>query len=144
MCDQSFSCVQHFATSWTVARQASPSMEFSRQEYWSAQPFPSLDFPTQGLNLGLLLCRQILYHMSRQGRSLCLVQFYLFYQQNCNPHPYPLIHKHSKFLLVVVVVKLNSVTRSTLRKCHIIENAVHFTYLFYRIIIFYQIIYFIN
>ena len=26
---------------WTVARQAPPSMEFSRQEYWSALPFPS-------------------------------------------------------------------------------------------------------
>jgi len=27
--------VQLFVTPWTVARQASPSMEFSRQEYWS-------------------------------------------------------------------------------------------------------------
>ena len=26
---------------WTVAHQASPSMEFSRQEYWSGLPFPS-------------------------------------------------------------------------------------------------------
>ena len=29
-----------FATPWTVARQASLPMEFSRQEYWSGQPFP--------------------------------------------------------------------------------------------------------
>ena len=29
------------ATSWTVARQAPLSMEFSRQEYWSGLPFPS-------------------------------------------------------------------------------------------------------
>ena len=28
-------------TPWTVAYQASPSMGFSRQEYWSAVPFPS-------------------------------------------------------------------------------------------------------
>ena len=27
-------------------------------------------FPTQGLNPGLLLCRQILYHLSHQGRPL--------------------------------------------------------------------------
>ena len=33
--------VQLFATSWTVARQAPPSMGFSRQEYWSGLPFPS-------------------------------------------------------------------------------------------------------
>ena len=26
---------------WTVAYQAPPSMEFSRQEYWSVLPFPS-------------------------------------------------------------------------------------------------------
>ena len=28
-------------TPWTVAYQAPPSMEFSRQEYWSGLPFPS-------------------------------------------------------------------------------------------------------
>ena len=30
-----------FATPWTVAYQAPPSVEFSRQEYWSGLPFPS-------------------------------------------------------------------------------------------------------
>ena len=35
------SCVRLFATPWTVAYQASPSMEFSIQEYWSGLPFPS-------------------------------------------------------------------------------------------------------
>ena len=30
-----------FATPWTVAYQALPSMGFSRQEYWSGLPFPS-------------------------------------------------------------------------------------------------------
>ena len=34
--------VQLFVTPWTVACQASLSMEFSRQEYWSGLPFPSL------------------------------------------------------------------------------------------------------
>ena len=33
--------VRPFATPWTVAYQASPSMGFSRQEYWSGLPFPS-------------------------------------------------------------------------------------------------------
>ena len=28
-------------------------------------------FPTQGLNLGLLHCRQIFYHLSHQGKSYC-------------------------------------------------------------------------
>ena len=35
------SCVRFFATPWTVAYQAPPSMEFSRLEYWSGLPFPS-------------------------------------------------------------------------------------------------------
>ena len=44
------------------------STEFSRQEYWSGLPFPSPGiFLTQGLNLGLQHCRQILYHLSHQG-----------------------------------------------------------------------------
>ena len=36
-----FSCVQLFATLWTVARQAALPMGFSRQDYWSALPCPS-------------------------------------------------------------------------------------------------------
>ena len=35
------SCVQLFATPWTVARQAPMSLEFPRQEYWSGFPFPA-------------------------------------------------------------------------------------------------------
>ena len=34
------SCVQLFATPWTIAHQASLYIEFSRQEYWSGLPFP--------------------------------------------------------------------------------------------------------
>ena len=34
--------VQLFTTPWTAAYQASPSMGFSRQEYWSGVPSPSL------------------------------------------------------------------------------------------------------
>ena len=61
-----------FATPWTVARQAPLSMEFSRQELleWVAIPFSRGIFPTQGLNPGFQHCRQILYHLSHQGRSL--------------------------------------------------------------------------
>ena len=35
-----FSCVWLFVTLWTVAHEASMSMGFSRQEYWSGSPFP--------------------------------------------------------------------------------------------------------
>ena len=38
---KSLSRVQLFATPWTSAHQAPPSMGFSRQEYWSGVPMPS-------------------------------------------------------------------------------------------------------
>ena len=38
---KSLSRVRLFATPWTVAPQAPPSMGFSRQEYWIGLPFPS-------------------------------------------------------------------------------------------------------
>ena len=38
---KSLSRVRLFSTPWTVAYQATPSMGFSRQEYWSGVPLPS-------------------------------------------------------------------------------------------------------
>ena len=45
-----FSCVQLFATLWTVAHQAPLSVGFSRREYWSGFPCPS---PGDLLNSGI-------------------------------------------------------------------------------------------
>ena len=50
---KSLSHVQLFATPWTVAYQAPPSMGFSRQEYWSGLPFPPPgDLPDPGIKPG--------------------------------------------------------------------------------------------
>ena len=47
---KSLSCVQFFATPWTVDYQAPQPMEFSRQEYWSVLPFLSPgDLPNPGI-----------------------------------------------------------------------------------------------
>ena len=47
---QSLCHVLLFATSWTIAGQAPPSMEFSRQEYWSRLSFPTpRHFPNRGV-----------------------------------------------------------------------------------------------
>ena len=47
---KSLSCVRLFAIPWTVVYQASLSMGFSRQEYWSGLPFPSPgDLPDPGM-----------------------------------------------------------------------------------------------
>ena len=50
---KSLSRVQLFATPWTVAYQATLSMGFSRQYYWSGLPFPSPgDLPDPGIEPG--------------------------------------------------------------------------------------------
>ena len=44
-----FTRVRLLATPWTAARQAPPSLGFSRQEHWSGLPFPSPgDLPDLG------------------------------------------------------------------------------------------------
>ena len=62
------SCAQLFATPWTVAHQAPWIMGFSRQEYWSGLPFPTLGL-TQGLN------RRLLWLLHWQADSLPLESF---------------------------------------------------------------------
>ena len=50
---KTLSHVRLFVTPWTIAYQASPSMGFSRQEYWSGLPFPSPgDLPDSGIEPG--------------------------------------------------------------------------------------------
>ena len=45
--------VQLFVTTWTVVHYSPLSMELSRQEYWSGQPFPSPgDLPDPGIEPG--------------------------------------------------------------------------------------------
>ena len=60
--------VRLFATPWTVAYRAPPSMGLSRQECWSGLPFSSPgDLPDLGIEPGSPHCRQMLYRLSHQG-----------------------------------------------------------------------------
>ena len=56
---------------------------------WVAIPFSSKVFPTQGLNLGLLHYRQILYHLSHQG--------------SCRP-PLPTLILYCHFLYISILI----------------------------------------
>ena len=79
---KSLSCVRLFETPWTVAYQAPLFMGFSRQEYWSGLSFPSLGiFPTQGLNLGLPHCRQMLLPSEPPGKPS---PYYLHSEWTCS------------------------------------------------------------
>ena len=62
-----FSDVWLFATLWTLAHQAPPSMGFFRQEYWSGLSFPPPgDLPDPGIEplplMSFSISRQILYY----------------------------------------------------------------------------------
>ena len=68
------SCGWLLAALWTVTRQASLSMGFSGQEYWSGLPFPPpRDLPDPGI-FSCISCsgRQILYHGATwEAHQLC-------------------------------------------------------------------------
>ena len=63
---KSLSRVRLFATPWTAAYQAPPTMGFSRQESWSASPFPSPgDYPdicsNTNLDVTLKVLKRVVY-----------------------------------------------------------------------------------
>ena len=63
------------ATSWTVGGQTPLSVGFTCQECWSGLSFPSSRIlMTQGSNLCLLHCRQILYHLATWRAPLYSLQ----------------------------------------------------------------------
>ena len=59
---KSLSCVRLLATPWMAAYQAPPSIGFSRQEYWSELPLPSLN----------MLSRLVITFLSRSKHLLIL------------------------------------------------------------------------
>ena len=65
--------VQLFATPWTVAYQAPPSMGFSRQEYWSGLLFPSPgDLTDPGIEPGPPALRADALTSEPLGKLLCI------------------------------------------------------------------------
>ena len=70
---KSLNTVRLFATPWTVAHQAPPSMGFSRQEYWSELPFPSPgDLPDPGIKPRSLAFQADALTSKPPGKSLSL------------------------------------------------------------------------
>ena len=71
---RSLSHVWLFATPWTVARQAPPSMGFSRQEYWSGLLFPIPgDLPGPGITPGSPSLQADSVPTKLQRMPLCLM-----------------------------------------------------------------------
>ena len=57
----SHSVVSDSATPWTIAHQASPSVGFSRQEYWSGLPLPPPGESSQQYIMAFKPCRPKMY-----------------------------------------------------------------------------------
>ena len=83
------------ATPWTAACQATLSMGFSRQKYWSGLPFPPPgDLPNPGikpkfpalLEVSLSHCRRIPHHLSHQG-SPRLLEWVAYPRSRGTSHP---------------------------------------------------------
>ena len=98
-----FSCVRLFVTPWIVVCQASLSMEFCRQEYWSGLPFPTPgDLPHSGITNSHLFCLLHLLHW--QADSLTLSHL-----GNPTPEGYivaideptPIDHHHQKSIVYI-------------------------------------------
>ena len=62
---KSLSRVQLLATSWTADYQAPPSMGFSRQEYWSGVPLPSL------------VCSIVIYSFKDYTPFIFIIEYWL-------------------------------------------------------------------
>ena len=65
------SCVRLLATPWTAAYQAPPYMGFSRQEYWSGVPLPSLNMLSRFV-IAFLLRSKCLSFMLQSPSALIL------------------------------------------------------------------------
>ena len=105
MC-QLLTSVQFFAVQWTIACQATLSMEFSRPNTgMGSHSLPQGIFPTQGLNPGLLHGRKIIYHPSNQG-SILLLPFNLntVYMLYSNKNMFLIFKKRFKMMWAQVLI----------------------------------------
>ena len=89
---KSLSCVQLFATLWTVAHQAPLYMGFSRQEYWSGLPFPYPgDLPDPGMEPGSPALQADSLPLNYSGSP----SMYVCTHTHTHTHTHTYIHIHS-------------------------------------------------
>ena len=101
-----FSCVQLFATLWTIAHQAPLSMGFSRQEYRSGFPFPSPGYlPDPGIETASLVSPTL------AGEFLPLCHLGSLTLQYCSLNRRHLLINHSTFLDVEKQVSSSNIIK---------------------------------
>ena len=100
---KSLSRFQLFATPWTAAYQAPPSMGFSRQEYWSGVPLPS---PRMWLGTPYNLISSPYYHLELLTiLDKCNWDFCWLHLSLCIESPSPVLLYTSDFCTGVTLMK---------------------------------------
>ena len=94
---KSLSRVRLLATPWTAAHQAPLSMGFSRQEYWSGVPLPSL---------------------------FCLL-VKVMKEEICNPQRHPLAKAFSVFIVLFVKSLQSCEALCDLMDCSLLGSSAH-------------------
>ena len=78
---KSLSHVRLFATPWTAAYQAPPSMGFSRQEYWSGLPLPSLVYVLILINMSDYILTPVGEQVWEFFLLRCLLVMYFYWEK---------------------------------------------------------------
>ena len=108
-----FSRFQLFATPWTVAHQAPPSMGYSRQDYWSGLSFPPPGYlPNPGIKLPSPALAGGFFKVSHQGSPyviLCCSSGAKSCLTLCNPMDcslpgFPVLHCLPEFAQTLVPI----------------------------------------
>ena len=128
MCEvKSLSRVLLFATPWTVAYQASPSMGFSRQGYWSGLPFPSPgDLPDPGIEPRSSALQADALPSEPPGKDfcpnltsyICLIYIYIYIYT----YTYIYIHIYIYIQLLVSQSYLNQVVKNNQELKYILKH----------------------
>ena len=95
-----------FANSWTVVCQAPLSMEFSKQECWSVQPFPSPgDLPDPGIKPGSSSLQADSFLSVPPGRECQNSSFFIYSVKKINI-PVSDFNKHFNDTYNFLIVKM--------------------------------------
>ena len=107
---KSLNRVRLFETSWIAAYQTPPSMGFSKQEYWSGVPLPSLEYKLKQLKtihtcyLAVFIGQcsgHNLSGFSAQGlKSLCSVSDWTGYSSEAQVGKNPLLSTYSSLAAI--------------------------------------------
>ena len=107
---KSLSRVGLFATPWTIAYQASPSMGFSRQEYWSRLPFPSPGgFPNPGIKPGSPSLQADALPSEPPGKPHCVWRYVIISQTLSKPGSLKLYNYNLPWRLFLTVNRLKPI-----------------------------------